>query len=281
MVVCHSSSSPATREAPRAGFGPAGAVDYNRRARGAAWRRAPLAPPRYRSLVRRRGTALNPILLLLGALAFVALGYALARWRAKGSPTPAAAPASTPLPAPVAAPAIPPSGADPAPATAPLPSPDAHHAPELARLVRSLEAESAALRQRLVDREAGLVQAAAFAEDRRRLFAALAQSRAETARYRQLVVDIENNAPPVLFGTAAPDDLKLIVGVGPVLERMLHQLGVTRYRDIARWSERDIDEFDARLAEFPGRIRRDGWVTQARALHQSKYGEAVGGGARR
>ena len=77
------------------------------------------------------------------------------------------------------------------------------------------------------------------------------------------------------------DDLKLIVGVGPVLERMLHQLGVTSYRDIARWSERDIDEFDARLAEFPGRIRRDGWVTQARELHQSKYGEAIGAGARR
>ena len=72
-----------------------------------------------------------------------------------------------------------------------------------------------------------LVQGEAFAQDRRRLFDALARSRAETARYRQLVVDIENNAPPVLFGTGAPDDLKLIVGVGPVLERMLHQLGVT------------------------------------------------------
>ena len=30
---------------------------------------------------------------------------------------------------------------------------------------------------------------------------------------------------------------------------------------------------DAKLPEFHGRIRRDGWVTQARALHQSKYGE--------
>jgi predicted flap endonuclease-1-like 5' DNA nuclease len=220
---------------------------------------------------------LNPILLSLGALALVALGYALARWRASVVPPTAAAPAATPLPAPVATTAAPPPGPVPAPA----PVPDVQHAPELARLVRSHEAESAALRQRLADQEAGVVHAAAFAEDRRRLFAALAQSRAETARYRQLVVDIENNAPPVLFGTAAPDDLKLIVGVGPVLERMLHQLGVTSYRDIARWSERDIDEFDARLAEFPGRIRRDGWVTQARALHQSKYGEAVGGGARR
>ena len=224
---------------------------------------------------------MNPILLLLGALALVALGYALARWRASVVPPIAAAPAATPLQAPVATTAAPPPSPDPASAAVPAAPPDAHPSPELARLVRSHEAESAALRRRLADQEAGLVHAAAFAEDRRRLFAALAHSRAETARYRQLVVDIENNAPPVLFGTAAPDDLKLIVGVGPVLERMLHQLGVTSYRDIARWSERDIDEFDARLAEFPGRIRRDGWVTQARALHQSKYGEAVGGGARR
>jgi len=32
-------------------------------------------------------------------------------------------------------------------------------------------------------------------------------------------------------------------------------------------------EYDAKLPEFPGRIRRDEWVTQARELHQSKYGE--------
>jgi predicted flap endonuclease-1-like 5' DNA nuclease len=221
----------------------------------------------------------NPILLLLGALALVALGYALARWRAGAAPPSVAAPA--PLLAPAAASALATAAPAPSPDRAADPPAPARSEAELARLVRSHEAEAAALRQRLADREAELVHAAAFAEDRRRLFAALAQSRAETARYRQLVVDIENNAPPVLFGTAAPDDLKLIVGVGPVLERMLHQLGVTTYRDIARWSGRDIDEFDARLAEFPGRIRRDGWVTQARALHQSKYGEAIEGGARR
>ena len=67
----------------------------------------------------------------------------------------------------------------------------------------------------------------------------------------------------------------MIFGIGPVLERMLQQLGVATYLQVARWSERDIDEFDAKLHEFPGRIRRDAWVTQARALHQSKYGEAL------
>jgi len=103
----------------------------------------------------------------------------------------------------------------------------------------------------------------------------LAAARAEAARYRQLVIDIENNAPPPLLGPGAPDDLKLIVGVGPVLERMLHQLGVTTFRQVAYWSDNDIDVIDAKLHEFPGRIRRDGWVIQARALHQSKYGEAL------
>ncbi len=51
-------------------------------------------------------------------------------------------------------------------------------------------------------------------------------------------------------------------------------MGVATYRQIARWSERDIDEIDAMLREFPGRIRRDAWVTQARELHLSKYGTA-------
>ena len=120
---------------------------------------------------------------------------------------------------------------------------------------------------------AELTQLASFAEDRRRLFGELADARAETARYRQIVVDIERNAPPPLLDApGTPDDLKLIVGVGPVIERMLYQIGVATYRQIARWSERDIDEVDARLREFPGRIRRDAWVTQARALHIGKYG---------
>ena len=147
---------------------------------------------------------------------------------------------------------------------------------EKARLIRSRDDEAALLRHELADRDAMLLQLQAFARERERLFGELADARGETARYRQLVVDIENNAPPpILSGPAGPDDLKLIVGIGPVLERMLHNLGVTTFRQIARWTEREIGEFDAKLPEFPGRIARDQWVTQARSLHQSKYGERL------
>lgn len=142
------------------------------------------------------------------------------------------------------------------------------------RVILSYDDDAARLRRTLVGRDGDAAHLAMLAEERRTLFEALAVARAETARYRQIVVDLENNAPPPLLdGPGAPDDLKLIVGVGPVLERMLHQLGIATYRQIARWGERDIDEFDAKLPEFHGRIRRDAWVTQARALHLSKYGE--------
>ena len=145
---------------------------------------------------------------------------------------------------------------------------------ERLQVERDHAAELSSLRSALAERDAATSQLREFAAERRLLFGALADARSETARYRQIVVDLENNAPPPLLdGPGSPDDLKLIVGIGPVLERMLQQLGIGTYRQIARWSERDVDEFDARLPEFPGRIRRDGWVTQARELHQSKYGE--------
>jgi hypothetical protein len=145
---------------------------------------------------------------------------------------------------------------------------------EKARIIRSGEGEAARLRQARSDADAIRYQAAAFDDERTRLFAVLADVRGDNARYRQLVIDIENSAPPpILSGAAGPDDLKLIVGIGPVLERMLHNLGVMSFQQIAQWSERDIDDFDARLPEFPGRIRRDQWVTQARSLRQAKYGD--------
>jgi len=213
-------------------------------------------------------TTVNTLLVLLGIAAAVALGYALGRMgRRPSAPRPEATPGA----------AAEPTGASPqSPSTRPpVAPPNLAHDAELHRLVRSHEADAARLRSEVRNRDAALQQLGELAQERHGLFGQLARSRADTARYRQLVIDIENNAPPNLFGPATPDDLKLIVGVGPVLERMLHLLGVTSYRQIARWTERDIDHIDARLPEFPGRIRRDTWVVQARALHQSKYGEKL------
>ena len=215
-------------------------------------------------------TAVSTVALLVALVVALAIGYAAgrARMRSAGpSAMPDASPSATSAPAAEAPQAM----AVPSPAPPPAATQDGTIA-ERARIIRSLETETAVLRRAIVSQDAALTHLADLAADRRSLFDELAAARGETARYRQLVVDLENNAPPPFFGTGAPDDLKLIVGVGPVLERMLQQLGVATYRQIARWSERDIDDIDAKLPEFPGRIRRDAWVTQARELHQSKYG---------
>lgn len=63
-----------------------------------------------------------------------------------------------------------------------------------------------------------------------------------------------------------PDDLKKISGVGPVLEAMLHELGVYYFWQVSDWTPEDIAFVDARLTAFKGRIERDNWVSQAVGL---------------
>ena len=63
----------------------------------------------------------------------------------------------------------------------------------------------------------------------------------------------------------AADDLKKISGVGPKLENTLNQIGVFHFAQIARLSQKAIDELDDKLP-FKGRIARDKWVDQAKAL---------------
>ena len=217
----------------------------------------------------------DPAVSILAALVVVivslGIGYAVGRRRRQPGSDAISVPGDPPPPAAVPAPPVASLPVSEARTATPGDTSDGSIA-ERARIIRSFEGEVALLRRILVARDASVMHLSDLAEDRRRIYRELAAARGETARYRQLVVDLENDAPPRFFGVDAPDDLKLIVGVGPVLERMLQQLGITTYRQIARWTERDIDEFDAKLPEFPGRIRRDGWVTQARALHASKFG---------
>ena len=71
-------------------------------------------------------------------------------------------------------------------------------------------------------------------------------------------------------GLAAPngqaDDLKLIKGVGPVLEALLHRLGYFHFEQIAAWTPEEVAWVDDNLEDFRGRVSREGWVEQARAL---------------
>lgn len=72
---------------------------------------------------------------------------------------------------------------------------------------------------------------------------------------------------------AAPvDDLKVISGVGPVIEKQLAGLGIVTYRQIAEFSPDDVRRVGEALGVFSDRISREDWTAQAAHLHEEKYG---------
>lgn len=69
------------------------------------------------------------------------------------------------------------------------------------------------------------------------------------------------------------DDLSRIKGLGPKLVAMLGDMGISRFDQIAAWSDDDVQKIDERLGRFKGRITRDDWRTQAKFLAE---GDAAG-----
>jgi predicted flap endonuclease-1-like 5' DNA nuclease len=81
--------------------------------------------------------------------------------------------------------------------------------------------------------------------------------------------DIQDSADEDLHGLPS-DNLKLIKGVGPAIEKTLNELGIKRFDQIAQMSEYDIDRVAHRLKGFRSRIYREDWIGQARDLHDQK-----------
>jgi NADH-quinone oxidoreductase subunit E len=71
-----------------------------------------------------------------------------------------------------------------------------------------------------------------------------------------------------LPGGAGADDLKVITGIGPKLERQLHAEGITTYAQLAALSDDDVARLEATFGGVAGRIRRDDWIGQAKRLAQ-------------
>ena len=77
-------------------------------------------------------------------------------------------------------------------------------------------------------------------------------------------VEVKPQGLPAARG-GAPDDLRMIDGIGPRIESTLNSLGIYHFDQIAAWSPANIDWIERYLA-FKGRIGREKWVEQARAL---------------
>lgn len=87
---------------------------------------------------------------------------------------------------------------------------------------------------------------------------------------------IEQPAPSATTTRPAKqDDLKLIAGIGPVLASKLNAAGICSYRQLAALTDSDIDRLESEVIHFGGRIRREDWIGQAKALYSKKYDEQL------
>ena len=73
-----------------------------------------------------------------------------------------------------------------------------------------------------------------------------------------------------VFGKASvvmvKDDLQVIKGIGPFIEEKLNALGITTYRQIANMNAKLETQVNEAIEFFPGRVKRDQWVAQAKIL---------------
>ena len=83
---------------------------------------------------------------------------------------------------------------------------------------------------------------------------------------------ISSNIDKINFdriGEASPkqkDNLQAIIGIGPFIEQKLNAIGIFRVEQLARLSDKDIDEINGIIELAPGHINSDDWVGQARRM---------------
>ncbi len=89
---------------------------------------------------------------------------------------------------------------------------------------------------------------------------------AKKSRARKKSVAADTKTASVQLELESKDDLKKIHGIGPGLEKQLNNQGIVSYRQIAELSPRDVERLETTVIKFPGRILRDNWIGQAKAL---------------
>ncbi len=84
----------------------------------------------------------------------------------------------------------------------------------------------------------------------------------------------DKNRPAGIARPTAVDDLKLISGIGPKNEKILHDLGIFTFAQVASWKKAERAWVDGYL-NFHGRVEREDWVKQAKALAKGGVAEYI------
>lgn len=70
------------------------------------------------------------------------------------------------------------------------------------------------------------------------------------------------------------DELTDIRGIGSVLARKLHEVGIYRFEELVNLGNDELERAQALIPDLERRMKRDDWINQARTLYQNKYDSA-------
>ncbi len=107
--------------------------------------------------------------------------------------------------------------------------------------------------------------------------AAAEKAAAEKAAAEKAAAEKAAAEKPQAYGLSGPiggkaDNLTRIKGIGSKINGILNDLGIYHFKQIATWTEKEIEWVDERL-KFKGRIEREDWVAQAKLLAEGKETE--------
>jgi predicted flap endonuclease-1-like 5' DNA nuclease len=66
------------------------------------------------------------------------------------------------------------------------------------------------------------------------------------------------------------DNLQLIKGIGPTIEKKLNAIGINSYHQISAFTPEMVEEVTKAIKFFPRRIEKDNWISQARVLEEER-----------
>ena len=97
----------------------------------------------------------------------------------------------------------------------------------------------------------------------------------ELKNQRDRVSETSESSPD--SATAIPDfdELTDIRGIGAVLARKLHMLGIYRYENLLNLSADDRERAQQLIPDFGRRMERDNWLEQAQTLHENKHQQST------
>ncbi|MGB1559784.1 MAG: putative Ig domain-containing protein [Candidatus Thalassarchaeaceae archaeon] len=104
---------------------------------------------------------------------------------------------------------------------------------------------------------------------------------AETKKKETALLRVAEKSKDIDFGVLGfatadqKDQLQEIKGVGPFIEEKLNALGIYTFAQISRMNSDLEDKINEAIEFFPGRIKRDEWAMQARALVSQADGGEV------